>query len=273
MADETQIHQVLMNLCANAGQAMRAKGGVLEVLLTDVGASDEQEARGAGPGPMVRLTVRDTGPGMSPEITSRVFEPFFTTKPRGEGTGMGLAVVHGIVKDHGGSITLESAPGAGSVFHIDLPAIEKEAAEVPEEKQALARGRGQVLLVDDEVHLLAVAGAMLERQGYTVTTRTSGVAALELFKARPRDFDLVVSDMTMPGITGKELAEQVMAIRPGQPFIICTGYSEAMSEEIAAAVGIRGLLMKPVAFHDFARAVSAALNRKSERNPRCLQRG
>jgi PAS domain S-box-containing protein len=260
MADATQIHQVLMNLCTNAGQAMREKGGLLEVSLTDVDAVETWRAEGPPAPPTVRLAVRDTGRGMAPEIIPRVFEPFFSTKPCGEGTGMGLAVVHGIVKDHGGSIAVESAPGSGSLFQVDLPAIEMQAAEAPDREEALVRGRGHLLLVDDEAHLVAVSKAMLERLGYTVTTRTSGAAALELFKARPQDFDLIVSDMTMPGITGTELAAQAMALRPGLPVIICTGYSEAISEEIAAAMGIRGLLMKPVAFHDFARAVSVALH-------------
>ncbi len=248
LADATQLHQILMNLCVNAEHAMRPRGGLLEVRLdaVEVDAKFAADHPPLRPGAHARLTVRDTGHGMTPEIMERIFDPFFTTKARGEGTGMGLAVVHGIVASHGGVILTNSAPGRGSRFDIYLPHSQAAAPPAALAEEPLRRGRERILLVDDEPFLAYLWGHMLERIGYRVVRFTRGAEALEAFQAAPESFDLLVTDQTMPGMTGEELAREVLRLRSDLPVILCTGFSHTMTEEKARALGIRAYLMKPI---------------------------
>ena len=248
MADPTQVHQVLMNLCTNAGAAMRETGGILEVKLAKVDLDSDFAAfhQSIEPGPHVVLTVSDTGHGMPPAVLGRIFEPFFTTKERGEGTGMGLAVVHGIVESHGGTITVDSKPGKGSTFQVYLPLVEEEEKLEIKVEEPIPRGTERILVIDDEEAVLNLSKQMLEQLGYKVETRTSSVEALELFNAKPDRFDLVITDMTMPNMTGDQLAKKMMKIRPDIPIILCTGFSERITETKAKRIGIRSYLMKPV---------------------------
>ena len=265
LADSTQIHQLLMNLCTNAAHAMREQGGLLGVRLDRVEVDRDTSAKhiGLDERTYCRLSVSDTGEGMGKETLARVFEPFYTTKGMGEGTGMGLAVVHGIVKSHGGTITVHSSPGIGSTFSVYLPLTEEGAEEEkPCGATSIPGGTEHILFVDDEEALAAVARQMLERQGYRVSVRTSSKEALELFRERPQDFDVVITDTTMPQITGAELATSMLQIRPDIPIIICTGYSDGMSEEKAEELGIRRFLMKPLVAREVAEAVRALLDQK-----------
>ena len=249
LADASQIHQVLMNLCTNAAQAMAAAGGVLELALERV----VLEA-----GDFLRIVVRDSGPGMDAETRERVFEPFFTTKAEGHGTGLGLAVVQGIVEDHGGHIALDSEPGRGSAFEVVLPAWQGEVAE-PLATAALPPGQGRILLVDDEVAVVGMSGKLLQRLGYDVVGQTSSLEALEVFRADPRGFDLVITDQTMPGLTGEALVGEIKALRSDVPIIICSGLGQRLSPEAMRGLGIAGSLAKPALADEFARAVQEAL--------------
>ena len=262
LADPTQMHQVLMNLCANAAGAMREKGGMLEVVLEnmDIDADCAIRLPDLKPGPYLRLSVCDTGHGMSPEVMDRIFEPFYTTKNPGEGTGMGLAVVHGIVRSHGGAVHVRSEPGKGTVFHVYLPRISApEKKEESEMTETLVKGHERILFVDDEQHLQEVFRDMLEHLGYEVVAETDSVRALELFRTEPDKFDIVITDQTMPNMTGEELAAELMRIRPDIPIILCTGYSERINEEKAKEMGIRKFLMKPFVISKIANAVREVL--------------
>jgi signal transduction histidine kinase/CheY-like chemotaxis protein len=269
LADPTQIHQVLMNLCTNAGYAMQETGGTLEVSLTNVELDSHFTGRHSdmAPGPHLRLTVSDTGHGMTPDVLERIFDPFFTTKGPGEGTGMGLSVVHGIVKSFGGTITVYSEPGKGSTFHVYLPIAEdlKDEGET-EVIEPLPTGNERILLIDDEQPLVDIGKQMLERLGYEVITRTSSIEALELFRAQPDRFDLVITDMTMPNMTGDKLAMEIMKIRPDVPVILCTGFSPAITEEEANAWGIQALLEKPLLRHDLAKTIRQVLDESAIRS-------
>ena len=268
MADPTQMHQVLMNLCTNAYHAMREKGGVLKVSLRDVELDPDYTAKypDVHPGPYIELTVGDTGHGIKEKEVHRIFEPYFTTKEKGEGTGMGLSVVHGIVKEHGGAIRVHSEPGKGTTFTIFLPRIKAPEVEAkPEEITSLPTGGERILFVDDEPAINDICKRMLERLGYTLEARTSPIEALEAFRARPGKFDLVITDMTMPKMTGDELAKEIMAIRPDIPIILCTGFSERINEEKAQAIGIRGFVMKPFVIRDFVNTIRKALNQEKEK--------
>ena len=249
LADASQIHQVLMNLCTNAAQAMAAAGGVLELALERV----VLEA-----GDFLRIVVRDSGPVMDAETRERVLEPFFTTKAEGHGTGLGLAVVQGIVEDHGGHIALDSEPGRGSAFEVVLPAWQGEVAE-PLATAALPPGQGRILLVDDEVAVVGMSGKLLQRLGYDVVGQTSSLEALEVFRADPRGFDLVITDQTMPGLTGEALVGEIKALRSDVPIIICSGLGQRLSPEAMRGHGIAGSLAKPALADEFARAVQEAL--------------
>ena len=261
-ADPTQVHQVLMNLCTNAAHAMHEEGGVLTVELVD--APPEGAYRTAmpelGPGGHIRLSVSDTGHGMPPAIIDRIFDPYFTTKAKGTGTGLGLAVVHGIVTRHHGAIAVRSAPGEGATFDIYLPKVERDVGEAIGGPMQVPRGTERILFVDDEPSLVMLAERMLERLGYTVTSCTNSLEALELFRSAPDTFDLVVTDMTMPGLTGDRLAREVLAIRPGMPVVLCTGYSELITEEQALDIGIRRFVMKPLAMREFCVSVREAID-------------
>lgn len=262
-ADSAQMHQVVMNLCTNAAHAMRDKGGVLEVNLEDVDL-DHEVASGfldLKPGHYARLTVSDTGHGIDRNVMDRIFDPFFTTKPKGEGTGMGLAVVHGIVKDHGGAVIVESEPEKGTVFKIFLPRVEQEAAEsYTRDLKTIPGGDETILFVDDEIALVNLAKETLERLGYNVTAKSNGFDALEAFLAQPHRFDLVITDQTMPHMTGAGLAEKVTSIRPDIPIILCTGYSELIREEDAEALGIRKFVYKPLGSRALAETVREVLD-------------
>ncbi len=263
MADPTQIHQVIMNLCTNAYHAMSDKGGILEVSLTDVELDSDYTAKhlDAHPGPYLKLTVSDTGHGMEKKVLNRIFDPYYTTKEKTGGTGMGLAVVHGIVKSHGGVISVYSEPGKGSTFNVFLPRTESaEGVVEPEEIIPLPIGKERILFIDDEPAIVDIGKGMLEHLGYTVVTRTSPIEALEAFKAMPDKFDLVITDMTMPKMTGDELAKELMKIRLDIPIILCTGFSELINEEKAKAMGIRAFVMKPVVQRELANAVRKALD-------------
>ena len=262
LADLTQIHQVVMNLCTNANHAMQAEGGTLTINLVDTEINAEIAAQHPGltPGSYIKLSVTDTGHGMSPNVINRIFDPFFTTKEKGEGTGMGLAVVHGIIKSYGGEIIVHSQPGKGTIFDIYFPVIEKVEFKEIKTVPFLPVGDERILFVDDEPSLVHIGKQILERLGYEVVTRTSSLEALELFKIKSQKFDLVITDMTMPGMTGDQLAAEIIKIRPDMPIILCTGYSKNMSEDKARSLGIRALAMKPVVADQLANIVRNVLD-------------
>jgi|GEM_PF-395638 len=264
LADPTQIHQVLINLCTNAAHAMREKGGVLEIELQNVEITPKMtKARLAvSPGAYVMLTVSDTGVGIAPEFMYRIFDPFFTTKEKGEGTGLGLSVAYGIVKEFEGSITVESEPGVGTTFIVCLPAITNLPEASPEPGEPMVGGSERILFVDDEAILMEMGCDILEELGYRVTGVTSSTEALELFRAQPDQFDLVMTDMTMPGMTGGELSQEILQIRADLPIILCTGLSEMINEEKAKAMGIREFAMKPLSLRNIAQLTRKALERK-----------
>lgn len=265
LADAGQIHQVVMNLCTNAYHAMRpfaaspeSSGRLCILSLSlepfEIGPGEFSRIRELAPGPYIRLSVSDTGAGIPPEIQARIFEPYFTTRPTGEGTGLGLAIVQGIVKAHQGTIEVDSQPGAGSRFHIYLPVC--LSADIRESKADRSRwvpsGTEHILLVDDEIPILEVGRRTLERYGYTVTTCESGIEAMRLFLADPSKYDVVITDLTMPRMTGMELANRLLQARPGLPIILCTGYSESVTREAAEAAGIREFILKPIVARDLA---------------------
>lgn len=261
MGDPTQIHQILMNLCTNAGHAMLENGGLLEVELDDMELDAKLAHRYQNliPGKYIKLTVSDTGCGIPLEIQERIFEPFYTTKAQNEGTGMGLAVVHGIVKSSGGTVQVFSERGEGASFKVFLPAVEQTLApeEIPE---TLPEGKEHILFVDDEPALIDIGKGMLNNLGYNVTARTNPIEALELFRARPERFDLLITDMTMPNMTGEKLAREIISLRPDLPAILCTGFSAGMTEEKATRMGINGYLMKPIILFEMAKLVRKLLD-------------
>ena len=251
-ADPTQFHQIVLNLCTNAFHAMEKTGGTLAITLKDCELSREDlhlqpEVQ---PGKFVRLAIADSGPGIAPEIRAKIFEPYFTTKEVGKGTGMGLAIVHGIIRQYGGFITCDSTPDQGTVFSLYFPAIEAAQVEAVLPGEQIPRGRERILFVDDEELLVDLGKTMLERLGYAVTIRNDSREALALFERKPDDFDVVITDQTMPGMTGMELARQMLQIRPGVPIILCTGYSNLINEEQAKENGIRGFALKPLTKKD-----------------------
>jgi PAS domain S-box-containing protein len=264
MADPTQIHQVLVNLGSNAAHAMREKGGSLQIGLSET-FLDEETASGhidLKPGPYLCLTVKDTGHGMAPEVMARAFEPFFTTKKQGEGAGMGLAVVHGIVKSHGGAITGASEPGKGTTFTIYLPRIIGPRQVMEETREPFPKGTERVLFVDDEDIQVRAMNKLLKYLGYRVVGLSDGRKALEMFRRQPDAFDLAIMDQTMPHISGVDLAREILKIKPGLPLILCTGYSENLNEEEALATGIRALMMKPFSVKEIAETIRRVLPSK-----------
>lgn len=260
-SDPTQIHQIVMNLATNATHAMGERG-VLGVALKSVYLQAGEIANWPDmlPGRYVRLSVSDTGGGMSPEVAARIFEPFFTTKEVGKGTGMGLAVVHGIVMAHHGMIVVESEPGKGTTFDVYFAVAEGEELMLAQELETMPTGSERILVVDDEQELLAVVQWMLELHGYKATIRESAAEALALFRTRPQDFDLVITDQTMPEMTGEELAAELLAIRPQLPVILCTGYSSLVSGAKAAQLGLKAFLMKPLEQGRFLSTVRKVLD-------------
>jgi len=266
-ANTTEIHQVLMNLCSNASHAMRERGGILHITLSDhtgpiLGWSEDTELPQP---PCVRFTIRDTGHGIKPEILTRIFDPFFTTKKQGEGTGMGLSVVHGIIKGCKGVISVESEVGVGTAFHIYLPA----AAPAPDGKPAafgdealtLFTKHINILYIDDEPMIASMAKEMLSFLGFSISSVTDSRAAMDIFAANPLQFDIVITDQTMPGLTGLELSRKLLELRPDVPIILCTGYSEIVSAEMAKTMGIAEYLIKPVDFDKLKRTIVNLVNK------------
>ena len=262
LADPTQIHQVLMNLCTNAEHAMQGTGGQLAISLSDVMIDSEFEARqlDINPGAYLRLEVSDTGQGMTAEVKERIFDPFYTTKETGKGTGMGLSVVHGIVKSHEGAITVKSEPGKGTTFEVFLPVSQNKVKISTDAGSELATGNERILLIDDEKTLVELNRQMLERLGYSVEGLTSSIEALEMFKTRSDEFDLVMTDMTMPNLTGDKLAGELMKIRVDIPIILCTGFSEQISEGQAKKLGIKEFILKPIVMNRLAEIVRSVLD-------------
>ena len=293
LADPSHIHQVIMNLCTNAYHAMRENGGRLEVSLSNVDfglrSADLEKhhkhsvfpiapnglrtlphcacrlenitAIGLSPGSYVRLAISDTGHGMDGAVMERIFDPYFTTKETGEGTGLGLAVVHGIVKKYCGDIHVYSEPGKGAAFHVYLPRTRSgDVAPETASTVPVPKGNERILLVDDEEQIIHMMRETLERLGYHVTPRTSSLEALDAFRAQPEKFDLDITGQTMPNMTGADLAQKLMSMRPDIPVILCTGFSEVISEEKARAIGIREYIMKPVVILDLGKAIRRALD-------------
>ena len=269
MADPVQLRQVIVNLCSNAVQAMGETGGVLSVGLEKVDADDSLTSRypDLAPGPYVRLAISDTGHGMAPEVKERIFDPYFTTRKPGEGSGLGLAVVQGIVKKHKGFIACTSAQGEGTTFAIYLPEVESagKGVEPPETVQPAVevphpKGNERILFIDDDPTLVFLASELLGSLGYQVVTQTSSVEALDLFRKDPYRFDLVITDMTMPAMMGDRLAQTFLEIRHDIPIILCTGYSEYISEEQSKSMGIREFIMKPYGTKDMAKTIRRVLD-------------
>ena len=262
MGNTSQVHQLFMNLCTNAAQAMDDAGGILEIGLTDVEINGQTALQLSELkfGNYMKVTVSDTGPGISPDIMGSIFDPYFTTKGAGEGTGLGLALVHGIVESYGGKITVDSELGKGTVFSIYLPITESREDLRPYEKENLPSGNERILFVDDELPIAKMGSQILARLGYRVTVRTSSVEALELFRSKSDDFDLVITDMTMPNMTGDELAMELIALKYDIPVILCTGFSKKITDEKATEIGIKAFAYKPVAKADLANTVRKVLD-------------
>ena len=265
LADTTQMHQVVMNLCTNAAHAMRETGGILDVRISirhlDHGFTlHHPELR---PGPHVCLMIRDTGCGMEADVVERIFEPYFTTKGVGEGTGMGLAVVHGIIASHGGAITVHSTPGMGTTFAIYLPQINAVVDRETPDEEPLPQGQGSILFVDDEAILTLLVPEMLKQLGYEVEVHMSSLEALASFQSAPDRFDLVITDQTMPMMTGEMLAQELRNIRPDIPIILCTGYSHRIDADKAAVQGIDAFCMKPLVTHDLGLVIRRVLAQRA----------
>ncbi len=264
MGDATQIHQVIVNLCTNAYQSMQDTGGKLEVSLKEVDVHYEHtvEKIGMQPGKHLQLLVKDEGCGMEASVLDRIFEPYYTTKEQGKGTGLGLSVIHGIVKNHRGDITAASSPGKGATFTVYLPVIEDGDVQIENEPvNGAAKGTERILLIDDEEQIVAMERQMLENLGYTVTARTDSVEALKEFSKQPHNYDLVITDMTMPHMSGDQLAKKLLDIKPDIPVILCTGFNEDITEEKALSMGIQKFVMKPVIKNDLATTIRSVLDR------------
>jgi len=262
LADSTQINQVLINLCINAAHAMIENDGILEVNLKNVELFENTASRypGLKPGRYVNLIVSDTGHGISHEEIDRIFDPYFTTKEVGKGSGMGLAVVHGIVSGHGGTILVESEQSKGTTFSIFFPVIKAQAITESATFEELPSGHETILFVDDEESLVRMGRRILERLGYKVETRTSPIEALELFTSKPDEFDLIITDMAMPKMTGDKLANQVLKERPDMPIILCTGFSENIDGKTARGIGVAEYIEKPIELIDFAFKIRKVLD-------------
>ncbi len=265
LADATQIHQVLINLCTNASHAMSGDGGLLEIILRSkiLNKKTEKIPKDLSPGDYIELIVKDSGSGIDPKIYDRIFDPYFTTKDVGRGTGMGLAVVHGIVKNHKGQIYVDSEPGKGTKFTILFPTINEQPQQNIEETEAKSNptGKETILFVDDEEALVDMARMILEKLGYTIQVSTNPVKALAIFEADPTLFDLVISDMTMPQMSGVKLSEKIRKIQNDIPIIICTGHSSLIDEEKAKDIGISAFAMKPITMSEIAKLIRNVLDR------------
>jgi PAS domain S-box-containing protein len=265
MANPTQVQQVIMNLSTNAAHAMRENGGVLEISLKEMTVKDnDNNAPGLdlAPGRYQLMTVKDTGHGMTPGIMERIFEPYFTTKRPGEGTGMGLSVVHGIIKSHEGDIRVLSEPLKGTTFHVYFPVAEDVKEPTIKKGKPVTGGSERILFVDDDNSLAEMGKLMLEKLGYKVTVRTSSIEALEVFRKTPNKFDLVITDQTMPNKTGTQLTRELLRIRPDIPVILSTGFSETVNKENFKTLGIRAFVMKPIVKNDIAKIIRKVLEEK-----------
>ena len=260
MGSPTQVHQILMNLCTNASQSMENNGGILELSLNDINIDRSSEIKDLKFGEYIKIEVKDTGIGISPQNIETIFEPYFTTKAVGEGTGMGLAVVHGIVESYGGKIKVESQLNKGTNFAVYLPITKKRKIYSSTETANLPSGNERILFVDDEAAIVKMGARFLQQLGYFVTSRTSSLEALELFRLKPQEFDLVVTDMTMPNLTGDKLAVKLIKIRPDLPVILCTGYNKTISEKNATNIGIKAFTYKPIVQADLAKTVRKVLD-------------
>jgi len=263
LADPTQIHQIVMNLCTNAFHAMEETGGTLSISLEKKTLTEKDIVNQPGmhSGDFVQLSVGDTGPGIAPELWDKIFDPYFTTKEIGKGTGMGLSILHGIVKNYGGSVSFNSHPGEGTVFQVLLPVMAAEAVVEDKPEEIVRLGNERILFIDDEEILAEMGKSMLERLGYQVTVRSSSLEALTTFQNQPDMFDLIIADQTMPGMTGSDLARRILQIRPFMPIILCTGYSSLITEEKAKSLGIKGFAMKPLARKSIAVLIREVLDR------------
>ena len=265
LVDATQFHQIIMNLCTNAYHAMEERGGTLSISLKNkmFSPSDFVNSHEVRFGNFVQLTVRDTGLGMSPEIQEKIFDPYYTTKEFGKGSGMGLAIVHGIVKGYDGFVTCNSELGKGTIFTVTLPALGDQIETTTQPKGISPVGTERILLIDDEKMLVEMGQAMLERLVYTVTVCTDSQEALSIVEDRPNDFDLVITDQTMPIMTGMDIAQRMLLIRPSLPIILCTGYSSIVDEGKARACGVKGFAPKPLTKTNLAILVRNVLDEKS----------
>lgn len=267
VADPTQIHQVLLNLATNSAHAMEAKGGVLEISMDErifpkETISEMPLYESLHPGPYLELKVSDTGHGMEPQVLERIFEPFFTTKEPGKGTGMGLSMVYGIIKDHEGMILADSQPGHGSTFRVLLPVVEAQLVEAaPDLSRPLPRGKGRILFVDDDRDFYLAGQRMLALLGYEVVAHSSSRQALKEFKSQPQRFDLIISDQTMPGLTGLELAAACLSKRPNVPFILVTGFSETVTPGKVQDLGIKEVVTKPFNLKQIGEIVKKVLKK------------
>jgi len=267
MGNAIQIHQVMMNLCTNAVCAMEDEGGLLQISLNDRVVDGDHSITGLDLsfGSYIELTISDTGTGIAPEIMESIFEPYFTTKGPGKGTGMGLALVHGIVESYYGKILVDSVLGKGTTVTIYFPTTKKRKAHRIHDSETLPSGTENILLVDDEAAIAKIGSLILDRLGYTVTTRTSSMEALELFRSKPNAFDLVITDMTMPNMTGDKLTLELMKIKPDIDVILCTGYSNKITEKSAAAIGIKAFAYKPFVGSALAKTVRKVLDRSRQK--------
>ncbi len=265
LADPTQIHQVVVNLFNNAFQAMENEKGIIYVELSNVVLKEEdlQGETDVSPGNFVEFVVQDNGSGMDKDIIKNIFEPYFTTKEVGKGSGIGLAVVHGIVKNHGGLVRVKSEVAKGSTFRVYFPAKDRiEPIVIPDEEEKLLKGTERILVVDDEEMVVNYMEEFLKLQGYNVTSHTSSVDALNDFVSRPQEFDLVITDQTMPKMTGMELSKKLMEVRYDIPVILCTGYSSIVDEQKAKSIGIKRFAMKPVEMQDLFKIVREVIDEK-----------
>ena len=262
LADPTQLHQIAMNLITNAYHAVGQTGGKISTQLKEIVLSaDEVIIHSLEPGNYALLSVSDNGCGIKPAHLEKIFEPYFTTKEKGKGTGLGLAVVYGLVKNHGGNIKVYSEEKQGSTFSVYLPVIDNPTGnEITEHAETHQTGCERILLVDDEGTIVRFEKLMLERLGYNVSAFVSSIDALETFISSPDEFDLVITDMSMPGVTGDQFAKKLNAIRKGIPVILCTGFSETINQEKAASLGIKGFLMKPIIRSELAKMVRKVLD-------------
>ncbi|MCP4020266.1 MAG: response regulator, partial [Desulfobacteraceae bacterium] len=267
-ADPTQIHQIIMNLATNAYHSMEETGGVLKVSLKEIEFEKLNLINpDMTPGKYACLTVSDTGTGMDKDLTEKIFDPFFTTKEKGKGTGMGLSVVHGIVKSIKGNIHVRSEPGKGTEFNVCLPlqkrVSEKQASDLTIEIQ---KGTESILLIDDEKSIITMEKYMLERLGYNVTSLTNSIEALQVFRDNPNKFDVIITDMAMPNLPGDKLAVKLRQIRPDIPVLLCTGFNENISREKAASLGIKGFLLKPIIMKDLFKKIREVLDEDNSLN-------